>query len=75
MDQRGAAGQDYEVASSNPDTFTPDAENWGRTRFMPLAELRRRDRAYLAHDRLVLRVELRILGTRAASGSGSDEED
>ncbi|KAL4419915.1 hypothetical protein ABPG75_007013 [Micractinium tetrahymenae] len=71
VDQRGAAGQDHEVASTNPDTFTLEADNWGRTRFMPLAELRRRDRAYLAHDRLILRVELRILGTRAAAA----EED
>lgn len=72
VDQRGAAGQDYEVASSNPDTFTHDAENWGRTRFMPLAELRRRDRAYLAHDRLILRVELRVLGTQAVDAEAED---
>ncbi|KAL4430395.1 hypothetical protein ABPG77_002201 [Micractinium sp. CCAP 211/92] len=72
MDQRGAAGQDYEVTPYNRDTFIRDtfirdAGSWARTRFMPLAELLRRDRAYLAHDRLILRVELSVQGTDAAS--------
>lgn len=65
VDQR-AVGQDYERQWGTPDTFSTDASNWGMVQFMPLSELCRRDRAYLAHDRIIFRVDLRIVSTRAA---------
>lgn len=39
-------------------SFSTEHNNWGYTRFIELAQLRRTDRRYLAGDRLLVRVEL-----------------
>ncbi|EFN57079.1 hypothetical protein CHLNCDRAFT_143844 [Chlorella variabilis] len=43
------------------DMFTATTQNWGKTRMMPLSELNRSDRSYLAGDRLAVRVSIRVL--------------
>ncbi|KAL4441899.1 hypothetical protein ABPG77_003815 [Micractinium sp. CCAP 211/92] len=62
LDQ-GPAGQDYtKEGRAGGDSFSADNLNWGYFRAVPLGELRRRDRAYLAGDRLLLRLDMRITG-------------
>ena len=39
-------------------TFARVADTWGYSSFVPLATLRRAERTYLAHDRLLLRAEV-----------------
>ncbi|KAL4433894.1 hypothetical protein ABPG75_000335 [Micractinium tetrahymenae] len=40
--------------------FSKEADTWGRHQFLELSELRRKDRAYLKKDRLLLRLDLRV---------------
>lgn len=51
------------VAAPHPFRFLAPslAQNWGKTRMMPLSELNRSDRSYLAGDRLAVRVSIRVL--------------
>ena len=57
VDQTPMAPQHLAVPLVNNGLFTPAAEHWGRSVFVPLAELLRGDRRYLEGDRLLLRVE------------------
>ncbi len=57
------SAQDYtKEGRAGGDSFSADNLNWGYFRAVPLGELRRRDRAYMAGDRLLLRLDMRITG-------------
>lgn len=67
------------------DTFTPGTANWGKTRMVPLEVLRAPGRHLLDHDRLAIRVTMRVVppppaaapvaAAQAASGDEDDSDD
>jgi hypothetical protein len=50
-----------------PDTFTSLVKDWGHHQLLPLEQLPAANRGFLAHDRLLLRVDITIASIERAA--------